>query len=49
MATGEGARGAAALLAGAELRGGARPETPFPAFRGLFGMGFGRGEPLWHG
>ena len=26
MATGEGARGAAALLAGAELRGGARPE-----------------------
>jgi hypothetical protein len=26
MATGEGVRGAAALLAGAELRGGARPE-----------------------
>ena len=25
------------------------PETPNPALRGLFGMGFGRGAPLRHG
>ena len=43
MATGEGARGAAALLAGAELRGGARPEM---AILGLPGV---KKDEIWVG
>ena len=43
MATGEGARGAAALLARAELRGGARPEM---AILGLPGV---KKDEIWVG
>jgi hypothetical protein len=50
--SGSGRKGAtaAALVAGeTKSRGGASPEMPNPALRGLFGMGFGRGAPLRHG